>query len=99
MLRERMMAVARRKERLLARCEGEREAMSEAFRRWAGPAQLIDRVVATARTVRSHPALVGVAMLVAAVLGRKRLVRWAGRGLMTWRAWRGLLAWMRRIST
>ena len=60
---------------------------------------MIDRAVAGVRVLRSHPALVGGAVLVAAVLGRRRLFRWAGKGLVTWRAWRGLLGWMRRMRT
>ena len=99
MLHERMTAVARRKEHLLARCEDDREAMAQAFRRWEEPARLVDRGVAGVRMLRAHPLLVGVAVLVAAVLGRRKLFRWVARGLMTWRAWRGLLGWMRRVST
>lgn len=99
MFHDRMIELARRKARLAARCESERTAIAAGYGRWEEPARLIDRSVGALRVVRAHPALVGAAVLVAAVLGRRKLFRWAGRGLVTWRAWRGLLGWMRRLRT
>ncbi len=46
------------------------------------------------QTVRAHPlvlvALAGGLLL----LPPRRVVTWAGRGLLVWRAWRGLRAWL-----
>ena len=98
MFHDRMTELAHRKARLAARCESERSVIAAGYRRWQEPARLIDRCVAALRTLRAHPLLVGGAVLVAAVLGRRRLFRWAGRGLVTWRALRGLLGWVRRFS-
>jgi hypothetical protein len=99
MFHDRTMKLAHRKAGLTARCEGQRAAIAAAYRRWEEPARLIDRGVAAVRVLRAHPVLVGVAVFVAAILGRRRLFRWVGRGLLTWRAWRGLLGWMRRFSS
>jgi hypothetical protein len=98
MFHDRMTELARRKAGLAARCESERVAIAVGYRRWQEPARLIDRGVAALRVLQAHPVLVGAAVLVAAVLGRRRLFRWVGRGLVAWRAWRGLLGWMRRFS-
>ena len=99
MFHDRMVKLAGRKAGLTARCEGQRAVIAAAYRRWEEPARLVDRGVAGVRALRAHPALAGVAVLAAAVLGRRKLFRWVARGLMTWRAWRGLLGWMRRFST
>ena len=94
-----MIELAGRKARLLGRCQGDRTTITVAFRRWEVPARHVDRAVATVQALRAHPVLVGIAVLVPIVLGRRRLVTWASRGMLAWRAWRGLLGWMRRFST
>ena len=99
MFHDRMVKLAGRKAGLAARCEGQRAVIAAAYRRWQEPARLVDRGVAGVRTLQAHPVLVGAAVLVAAVLGRRKFFRWAASGLTAWRAWRGLLGWMRRFST
>ena len=97
MFHDRMMQLARRKAGLAARCEADRRVIAGGYRRWQEPARLIDRGVAAVRVLQAHPVLVGAAVLVAAVLGRRKLFRWAGRGLVVWRAWRAALSWMQRF--
>lgn len=98
MFRERMIDVARRKERLLARCEGHRLVIAQTYRRWQEPARIIDRAWAVVHFLRLHPAVLAVAVAAATVLGRRHLFTWAGRGLVAWRAWRTLAGWLRRFS-
>jgi hypothetical protein len=93
-----MIDVARRKERLLARCEGHRLVIARAYRRWEEPARVIDRGWAVVRFLKLHPAVLGVAVAVAMVAGRRNLFTWAGRGLLAWRAWRTFSEWLRRFS-
>ena len=93
-----MIDVALRKERLLARCDGQRVAIAQTCRRWREPARIIDRGWAAARFLRAHPALLAVGVAAALVVGRKNLFAWAGRGLIAWRAWRSLTGWLRRFS-
>jgi hypothetical protein len=98
MLDERAIAVALRKERLLARCEGQRAAMAESYRRWQAPARIIDRGWAAAQFLRTHPAVLAVGVAAALVMGRRNVFTWVGRGLVAWRAWRSLAGWLRRFS-
>lgn len=98
MLRERMIDVARRKERLLARCEGHRLVIAQAYRRWEEPVRVIDHAWAVVHFLRLHPAVLAVAVAAAMVLGRRHLFTWAGRGLVAWRAWRMVSGWLRRFS-
>jgi hypothetical protein len=98
MIPERTIELARRKERLLARCEEQRATVAKTYRRWQEPARIIDRGWAAARFARAHPATLAVAVMVAMVLGRGNILRWAGRGLVAWRAWRSLSRWLGRIS-
>ena len=93
-----MVDVALRKERLLARCDGQRVVIAQAYRRWQAPARIIDRAWTVAQFLRTHPAVVMVAVAAAMVVGRRNLFAWAGRGLIAWRAWRSLADWLRRFS-
>lgn len=87
---ERLTEIARRKESLVAKSGRERAALAAGFGVWQKPIDVIERGVAAARFLRSHPLLVAAAIVVVAVLGRRKLLRWAGRGLVAWRAWRTL---------
>jgi hypothetical protein len=97
MFHERMIDVARRKERLLAQCDADRLLIARSWRRWEEPARVVDRAWAVVQFLRLHPAVVMVAVAVAALLGRRNLLTWAGRGLVAWRAWRAFSRWLRRF--
>jgi hypothetical protein len=98
MFSDRMLDVALRKERLIARSEGQRTLIAEACRRWREPARVIDRAWAGATYLRAHPALIAIGVAAAMILGRRSLFRWAGRGLVAWRAWRSVAGWVRRFD-
>ncbi|MBI4195022.1 MAG: hypothetical protein HY526_08090 [Betaproteobacteria bacterium] len=89
---------ARRKERLIARAARQRLVIGDAVGHWRKPIAVIDRGIAFARFLRSHPLLVAAGIAVAAALGRGRFMRWAGRGLFVWRAWRSLERWADRFG-
>jgi len=95
---DQLVEIARRKERLIARIEGQRNALSAAWRTWEKPAALVDRGIAFVGFLRSHPLLMaaGVAMIV--VLRPRKLRGWLGRGLMLWRIWHSVRTWLRRSA-
>lgn len=95
---EPLIELARRKERLIARAGQQRAEIVAAFRRWEKPVGVIDRVIGVARFLKAHPLLLAAGLALAAALGRHNLIRWAGRGLVAWRTWRSLGAWLRRFG-
>ena len=94
----RLIDVARRKERLLARIAQQREALAADCRVLVRPAALVDRGVEALVFVKSHPLLAGLAAAVIAVASRRRLAAWVGRGWVLWRAWRALARWRARYG-
>lgn len=96
MFADKRMELALRRERLVTQAEAQRAQIAAAFRRWEKPAGVLDRGVEAARFLKSHPLLLAAAIGVAAALGRRRLLRWTGRGFVAWRAWRSIGAWVRR---
>jgi hypothetical protein len=98
MLHERMIDVARRKERLVARCEGQRVLVAQACVRWREPARIVDRAWSVVRFLRLHPAALVAGAAIAMVLGRRHLLKWAGRGIFAWRTWRAVSGWLRRFN-
>lgn len=98
MFNEQLIDVARRKERLIARCDGQRLLVAQTLRRWEQPARAIDRAWSVVHFLRHHPVALALAVAGAMVLGRRHLFKWAGRGLFAWRAWRTLSGWLRRYG-
>lgn len=97
MYTERLIELARRKERLIARCDQQRTMVAGALHAWQKPLALLDRTASVINEVRSHPLFVGVGVAVLVVLARRRLLRWAGHGLIVWRAWRTAGTWLQRF--
>jgi len=87
---ERMMEVARRKERLIARAARERAQIAAATRRWEQPLGVVDQALAAGRYLRAHPLLLVALVAAVVALQRRNLLRWAGRGFTAWRTWRVL---------
>ena len=96
MVTDRLIELARDKERLIARTAVQRVAIADAYQRWQGPARVLDRGIAVARFLKAHPLLLAVGTVVAALVGRRRLLQLGGRGWVAWRTWRMLAAWARR---
>lgn len=93
-----LIELARRKERLIARAEQQRIAIAVTCLKWRKPLGVVDRGVAIAHFLKAHPLVLGAGLAVAAVIGRRNLLRWAGRGVLVWRAWRSVHAWMRKFG-
>lgn len=96
MVTDRLIELARDKERLIARTAAHRMVIADAYQRWQGPASVVDRGIAVGRFLKAHPLLLMVGAVVAAMMGRRNLLQLAGRGWVAWRAWRALGAWARR---
>lgn len=93
-----LIELARRKERLIARSEQQRIEISVACLRLRTPLSVADRGIAIARYLKAHPLVLAAGVAVAAIAGRHNLLRWAGRGLFLWRAWRSVSAWARKSA-
>ena len=87
---KRLADIARRRDQLIARAAVERAATAASFRRLKAPLGILDRAMGAAYFVRAHPLLIGtgVAVIVAAVSGKLRMLPALGRGLAAWRAWK-----------
>ena len=85
--------IARRKERLSARAESQRAAISANFRQLQGPIRIVDRGLEIVRFLRGHPLLVATVIAAVVAFRRRGLVSLTGRALSVWRIWRSLSAW------
>lgn len=91
-----LIELARRKERLIMRAGQQRAVIATSCLQLQKPLGMIDRGIAMARYLKAHPLALAAGITVAAVLGRRSLLRWAGRGLFAWRAWHSVRAWTRK---
>jgi hypothetical protein len=73
--------LAQRRETLIADCEAQRLKIAEVSQPLKSASQAADRVLGIARYVREHPLLVGVAVALAMIAIRSRLLRWVGLAL------------------
>jgi len=90
----RLSEIAARKARLVGECARQRDELAAALDAWRGPLGVVDRSLRAARVMSAHPVLMVAAVIAVVVLGRRHLVRWAGRGIVLWKTWntvRGLL--------
>ncbi len=94
---ERLIELARRKERLIARAGVQRAAIAGTFRRWQKPIDVADRALAVVRFFREHPLLLATVVAAAAALRRRNLAGWIGRGYAAWRAFRAFSAWSSKL--
>jgi len=95
MFTARHVELARRKERLLAQAERDRENIAALGARLERPFALADKAVAAGDYVKAHP-WIAVAMAVSAgIMGRHHLWRTAGWSWTLFRAWRVVSPWLR----
>jgi hypothetical protein len=94
---ERMVEIARHKERLIARIAGERAAIAAAIGAWEKPLSVVDKGLAAARYLRAHPLLLVALIGFFVALRRRNLLAWAGRGFAAWRTLRVLSALSGRL--
>jgi hypothetical protein len=82
---------------LLARCAVQRRQLAESAEEIEHELGRVDRGVAAIRRVLSSPAMICGAVIVAALVGPRRLLRWSTNGLMVYSTARRLLR-LRRES-
>jgi hypothetical protein len=82
---------------LLARCAVQRRQLGESAEEIEHELGRVDRGLATVRRVLRHPVMIGGAVAVVALVGPRRLLRWATSGLMWYSTARSLLR-LRRES-
>lgn len=82
---------------LLARCAVQRRQLGESAEEIEHELGRVDRGLAAVRRVLRHPAMIGGAVAVVALVGPKRLLRWATSGLMWYSTARSLIR-LRRES-
>jgi hypothetical protein len=87
-----LLEIARRKERLSARAQAQRQALAGTVHDLRQPMAVADRALSIARFLRAHPVFVAAvvtAAVAALVAFRGRgLAGLAGRALSAWRLWR-----------
>lgn len=96
---DRLIELARRKERLIARAAQQRADLAIAGSRWRKPFAIADRGIAVVAYLRAHPLVLALAVAGVAAAGWRNLPRWIGRGFFVWRAWRAAGAWMRKADS
>src|ERR1044072_132156 len=82
---------------LLARIAVQRQQLAETAEEIEHELGRVDRGLAVVRRVLRHPALIGGAIAVVALIGPRRLMRWSSRGLMFYSTARHLIR-LRRES-
>lgn len=97
-LHDQLIAIARRKERLVARSEAQRAVIDASLRQLQGPIAVVDRGLEVVRFLRAHPLVVAVAMTTLVVFRGRSLLSLAGRAFSMWRLWRTLSAWAARLD-
>ena len=82
-----MMDMVRKRERLLASCDAQRDDLAMLAQELAGPLKVADRAIAGVHYLRAHPLVLGAAVAALAVVQRRGWWKWAQRGFMAWRAY------------
>lgn len=90
---DKLVEIARRKERLIARAESQRAAIAANFRQLQGPIGVVDRGLEIVRFLRRHPLLVAAVIAAVVAFRRRGLDSVASRALSVWRIWRSVSAW------
>jgi hypothetical protein len=82
---------------LLARCAVQRRQLGESAEEIEHELGRVDRGLAAVRRVLRHPAMIAGAVAIVALVGPRRLLRWATSGLMWYSTARSLIR-LRRES-
>ncbi len=92
---ERSIALAQRCRTLRAHCAIQREELAQTADQIEAGLEPVDRGINAVRRLARHPAMIvgGIALLTA--LGPKRMLRWAGRGVVLFTTGRRVLRLIR----
>lgn len=94
----RLGEVAAKKARLIAECARQRLTLADELTGWEAKLRAVDRGVAAARFLRAHPVAIATLVGIVAIVGRRQLLRWAGRGLLVWRGLRTVRTLLRALA-
>jgi hypothetical protein len=94
---DRHVALALRKQRLLARIDAQRSELASHGARLETPFAYADKTLRAVQFVKERPWVAGVAALSAVVLGRRKVFRWVGKGWTMWRAVRFAQQWLAKL--
>jgi len=87
--------LARRKERLIAQAQRDRESIAALGTRLERPFALADKAVEAGHYLKAHPWIAVATAASAGIMGRRRLWRAAGWGWTLFRTWRVVSPWLR----
>jgi len=90
---DQQIALALRKERILLRAGHQREQLAHYGEWLKKPCAVADKIIDAGHYARAHPWMMGAVAGIAAVLGRRRLLGWAGYAWTAWRGWRLVSRW------
>lgn len=86
----RLLELATRRGALQSRIAGQRAALAEHVEPLEALLRVGDQGVAGLAWLKRHPLAVGAAAALLAVFKPRRTWRWAQRGFVVWRGWKGL---------
>lgn len=95
---DRLIEIARRRERLIALAASQRAVIAGTFHEWRTPIGIVDRVLGVVRFLREHPLLSAAAIIAAVAFRGGGLMTAVGRGLAVWRLWQSVSTWSARGS-
>jgi hypothetical protein len=93
------VALALRKQQLLARIETQRDQLASYGACLETPLAYADKTLHAVQFVKERPWVAGVTALTAVVLGRRKVFRWVGRGWTVWRAVRFAQQWLAQTAS
>ena len=95
---DRLIEIARRRERLIALAASQRAVIAGTFHEWQAPISIVDRVLGVVRFLRAHPILSAAAVIAAVAFRGGGLVTTVGRGVAVWRLCQSVFARSARAS-
>lgn len=95
---KRLGELASKKARLVAECARQRSTLADELAGWDAKLRAVDRGIAAARFFRAHPVAIAAVVGIVAIVGRRQLLRWAGRGLLIWRGLQTARTLLRTLS-
>lgn len=86
----RLTEITRRRATLVAQAAAQRDELGRLLQPWQAPLAFVDRGIALARRVRTHPLALAVGALLLLRLGLGRWSAWAGRVWTGWQIYQSL---------
>ena len=90
-MKQTLIRLAERRERLVAQAAAQRTALAENIEPWRAPLALADQGLAALRFLKRHPAWIVGGGIVLATLRLGNTMKWLRRGWLSWLVARKLL--------